>query len=192
MKSLRLFAFSLGLTLGTQLFAATLNDVELPDQVTLLDSGPSLTLNGVALRQTYMIVDTYVGGLYLQTPAQNEQVIFEAGEQRRMLFHVLLKKVTASKIARALKDALVVNLAKPDQQRLEPEINQFLAMFEGKLHKGDEVSIDYIPDLGTRVIIAGQSKGIIPGKEFADALLAIWIGKNPVEDSFKQHVLGLN
>ncbi len=192
MLMVRLMTLTLLLISSFSTMGKEIHDVQLPDQVKLDANGPTLTLNGASLRQTYMVVDTYVGGLYLQTPAQDETEIFNANEQRRMLFHVLLRKVTASKIARALKDALVVNLPRESQKRLEPEINQFLAMFQGKLRKGDEVSIDYVPELGTRVTIVGENTGIIPGKEFADAMLAIWIGNNPVGESFKREMLGMN
>lgn len=154
------------------------------------ESTPVLSLNGASLRKTFMIVDTYVGGLYLENPSHDERQILESDEYKRMLFHVLLRKVTARKVARALKDALVLNISKEEQTKLEPSIDQFLSMFEGKLMRGDEVNIDYIPGTGTRVTIDGVEKGVIPGKQFADALLSVWVGENPVGSSFKQEILG--
>ncbi|UZE97608.1 chalcone isomerase family protein [Alkalimarinus alittae] len=170
--------------------ARSISDVKLEEIIKVDASDAELSLNGAALRKTYMVINTYVGGLYLENPSHDENQILESDEHRRMLFHVLLRKVTARKIAQALKDALVLNISVEEQKELEPNINQFIAMFEGKLKRGDEVNIDYIPGKGTHVIIGGTDKGIVPGKQFADALLSVWVGENPVGSGFKQDILG--
>ena len=170
--------------------ARNISDVKLDEIIKVNETAPELRLNGAALRKTYMVIDTYVGGLYLENKSHNGEDILERDEHRRMLFHVLLRKVSARKVAQALKDALVINISKEEQERLEPNINQFLSMFKGRLQHGDEVSIDYIPGSGTQVIIGGVSKGVVPGKQFADALLSVWVGDNPVGSSFKQDILG--
>ncbi|PID41757.1 MAG: hypothetical protein CSB48_13395 [Proteobacteria bacterium] len=171
--------------------ARTISDIDLAEEIRMDAGGPALNLNGAALRRTHMIIRTYVGGLYLENPTSNETRIIESDQHKRMLFHVLLKRVTARKIARALREALVVNITREEQARLEPQIKQFLSIFKGKLHKNDEVSIDYIPGLGTKVSIAGVEKGVIPGKRFSDALLSMWVGNEPVSDSFKNNILGI-
>ena len=170
--------------------ARSINDVKLEEIIKVDDTNTELSLNGASLRKTYMVINTYVGGLYLENPSHDENQILESDEHRRMLFHVLLRKVTARKIAQALKDALVLNINREEQELLEPNINQFLSMFDGKLMRGDEVNIDYIPGEGTRVIIGGDNKGTVPGKQFADALLSVWIGENPAGSGFKQDILG--
>ncbi len=170
--------------------ARSISDVNLEEIIKVGNSGTELSLNGASLRKTYMVINTYVGGLYLETPSHDENQILESDEHRRMLFHVLLRKVTARKVAQALKDALVLNISREEQETLGPNINQFLSMFDGKLKRGDEVNIDYIPGAGTRVTIDGDDKGIVPGKRFADALLSVWVGENPVGSNFKQDILG--
>ena len=170
--------------------ARSISDVKLEEIIRVDNSGAELSLNGASLRKTYMVINTYVGGLYLENPSHDENQILESDEHRRMLFHVLLRKVTARKVAQALKDALVLNISREEQEALEPNINQFLSMFDGKLKRGDEVNIDYIPGEGTRVIIGGNDKGTVPGKQFADALLSVWVGENPVGSDFKQDILG--
>ncbi|ARU56619.1 hypothetical protein OLMES_2568 [Oleiphilus messinensis] len=188
-------AFSILLTLmlvPTLAQSRTIGDVELQEEVQVGSNGPVLSLNGASLRRTYMIVKTYVGGLYLEHPTHNEEQIITSDEYKRMMFHVLLNRVTARKVARALKEALVVNLSRDQHTTLEPDIDKFLDMFDGKLHRSDEVNIDYIPGTGTQVTIAGEVKGVIPGKAFSDALLSVWVGREPVSDSFKSDILGIN
>ena len=38
--------------------------------------------------------------------------------------------------------------------------------------------------------VAGVVKGFIPGKDFYDAMLQVWIGKSPVTRAFKDQILG--
>lgn len=56
---------------------------------------------------------------------------------------------------------------------------------------GMELVFTYTPGTGTAVTVAGQTKGTIPGKAFADALLACWIGPKPGPgEDFKKALLG--
>jgi hypothetical protein len=56
---------------------------------------------------------------------------------------------------------------------------------------GEVFQFTYVPGAGTAVEVAGQAKGTVPGKAFADALLACWIGPKPGPGTeFKQALLG--
>jgi hypothetical protein len=53
------------------------------------------------------------------------------------------------------------------------------------------MSYTYIPGTGTQVVIAGQEKGTVGGREFSDALLRCWIGPKPGPgQGFKKDLLG--
>jgi hypothetical protein len=39
------------------------------------------------------------------------------------------------------------------------------------------------------VTIAKQEKGVVPGKDFNDALLRIWLGEKPVTKGLKEKLL---
>ena len=59
------------------------------------------------------------------------------------------------------------------------------------IKKDERLTITYLPGTGTTINIAGTDKGTIAGKEFADALLACWIGPKPGPgDGFKKNLLG--
>lgn len=72
--------------------------------------------------------------------------------------------------------------------KLQDKIDQFNAMFDD-VKKGDIIVLDFIPDQGTMVTIAKQEKGVIPGKDFNDALLRIWLGEKPVNKGLKEKLL---
>lgn len=173
------------------LHAALISDVEVADSISVENGQAELVLNGAALRKKYLIVDVYIGGLYLETPSQDPATIIRADTHKRMMFHVLLKRVSARKVANALNEALVINISKEEHQVLKPQIDQFLSLFDDiRLHKGDEVTIDYIPGTGTLVHIPGREDAVLDGKDFYDALLKVWIGPQPVSKDFKQQMLG--
>jgi hypothetical protein len=48
-----------------------------------------------------------------------------------------------------------------------------------------------VPGEGTTVEVGGKTKGSLPGKATADAILATWIGPDPAPGAdFKKAVLG--
>ena len=56
--------------------------------------------------------------------------------------------------------------------------------------EGDTIHLDYLPGTGTVVTVAGEKKGVVDSKEFADALFAIWLGEKPVTAELKKSLLG--
>lgn len=179
-------------TLSLSSHAYTVSDVELSEVVPATAERPELSLNGASLRELYLLVETYVGALYLENPSTDPKEITESESHKRMVFHVMLKKVGARRIANALQEALVVNLTEEEHKELTPKLDQMLSHFNGKMHAGEEAIFDYIPGVGTRITINGDVKGTITGKKYFQAMLSIWVGENPVGRSFKEDILGLN
>ena len=167
-------------------------DINLSEVVPATAERPELHLNGASLRELYLLIETYVGALYLEHPSTDAQAILNSESHKRMVFHVMMKKVGARRIANALQEALVMNVTKEEHKELSEEIQQMLSYFNGKMHRGEESFFDYIPGKGTQVTVNDEVKGVIPGKKFFRALLSIWIGENPVGRSFKDGILGLN
>jgi len=172
--------------------AYTVADVELSEVVPATAKRPELRLNGASLRELYLLIETYVGALYLEDKSTDDKAILESETHKRMVFHVMMKKVGARRIANALQEALVMNITKEQHKGLHDDIEQMLSFFNGKLHRGEESIFDYIPGVGTQVTVNNEVKGTIKGKAFFKALLSIWIGENPVGRSFKNDILGLN
>lgn len=150
---------------------------------------PELILNGAAVRNYYYMIDTYVGLMYLQRPSSlaNEVIVDEG--HKRMVYHILMKRVSGRRIAKALYEALQLNVSHEEAIALEDRLNQLVKMFDTKMVRGDSGIVDYIPGVGTRVTIKNEVKGVIPGKDFYDALLKIWIGEQPVSNAFKEDIL---
>lgn len=189
----RVFAFLLySLVCIHYVQAYEVADVQLAEVVPATAERPELKLNGAALRELYLLIKSYVGSLYLEQTSSDTDYILNSESHKRMVFHVMMKKVGARRIANALQEALVVNLSKKEHNELADELDQMLSYFDGNMHAGEEAIFDYLPGKGTRITINGDVKGIIPGRDYFRAMLAIWVGENPVGHAFKEEILGVN
>lgn len=165
-------------------------NIDLSDEIAATNDTPSLKLNGAALRELYLLIETYVGALYLESPSNDPQIIINSQQHKRMEFHVLMKKVSARRLSNALHEALLLNISKQEHKQLQPAIDTMLSFFEGNLRSGDKVVFQYLPGQGTQVQIGNVLKGTIAGKDFYSAMLKIWVGESPVSRDFKEQILG--
>ena len=147
--------------------------------VTLRDSqfvGTDMVLlNGIALREKFF-VDVYVAGLYLKEKSTDPATILAKDNPRLMTMH-FVHDVEAKKINDAWMEGLKDNV-NPITPELMAKFDQ-LAFMMDDIKDGEAMSFSYQPDKGTTVMVKGLNKGTIPGKDFADAILATWIGPNP-------------
>lgn len=159
--------------------------VTLPDTVQVGDD--TLVLNGIALREKF-VFDVYVAGLYLKEKSSNPEVILQQDAPRMMVMH-FVRDVDAKAINEAWLEGLEANVQDVTPQ-LREKFGQLAAMMTD-IKDGQEMGFTYAPATGTDVMVAGQPRGGIPGKDFADAILATWIGPKPGPGkSFKKHILG--
>lgn len=165
--------------------AGELAGVTMPESVDV--SGARLMLNGMALRKV-VFIKVYVGGLYLPRPVGDAAEVFADDGPRRMVLS-FLRGVDADDLSGAWMDGLEANTpdASPDVRgRFET-----LCSWMRDVGEGDEMVVTYTPAGGTEVSVRGQVLGSLPGKAFADALFACWIGPDPGPGkSFRKGLLG--
>jgi len=171
--------------------ALTIDGYEIPQVIPATSDHAELKLNGASMRVVYGVVDSYIGKLYLEHPVTDEKALVEADEFKRMTFQVVMKRISGRRMAKAMYDALQLNLSAEEAANLEARLQNMVDMFEGSLRQGQEGYIEWVPGVGSRIVIKGELKGIIPGKDLNDAILNIWVGDNPVGATFKRQVLGL-
>lgn len=58
--------------------------------------------------------------------------------------------------------------------------------------EGDQYTILFIPGEGTKLLLNGVTRGVVPGDEFGRAYLGIWLSKTSVGESFTNTLLGLS
>ena len=103
--------------------------------------------------------------------------------------HFLHDEVSQEKLVDAWNEGFKKNQSEKSMKTLGPRIEQFNKLFQ-TVHKGDVITLDYIPDDGTTVRINGTEKGKVPGADFNRALLEVWLGKEPVDSDLKRALLG--
>jgi hypothetical protein len=171
--------------------ALTIDGYDIPQIIPATSEHAELRLNGAAMRILYGVVDTYIGKLYVENPTTDAEALIAADEYKRMVYKVVLKRVSGRRIAKAMYDALQLNVTREEAVRLEKRLQLLVTLFDSSLKKGEESYLEWVPSQGSRIVLNGKVKGMIPGKDFYDAILKIWIGDNPVGSIFKRQVLGL-
>ena len=171
--------------------ALMIDGYEIPQIIPATSDHAELRLNGASMRILYGVVDTYIGKLYVENPTTDPDALIAADEYKRMVYKVVLKRVSGRRIAKAMYDALQLNVTQDEAIQLEERLDQLVTMFDSSLKKGEESYLEWVPSEGSRIVLNGTVKGVIPGKDFYDAILKIWIGDNPVGGTFKRQVLGL-
>jgi hypothetical protein len=185
---MRFLIFCLSLLVGCNAFAKEIAGVTFAETVTA-ENGVVLKLNGAGIR-TKFFMDIYLAELYLEQPGATQEEIIGNPGQKRMVMHVLYKEIPQDKLVEGWNEGFAGNTPEDALGGLKDRIGTFNAMFEN-VTKDQQIVFDYLPDEGTRVSIAGVAKGVIPGKDFNDALLSIWLGDKPVTKSLKKDLLGL-
>lgn len=160
--------------------------VSVPESIKTED-GITLTLNGAGIR-TKVFFDIYIAQLYLEQPAADTKDVLAADSHKSMVMHFLYKNVEKAKLIEAWNEGFLGNNSPEQLAELKGRIDQFNAMFSDA-KKGDVIALDYTPGVGTKVTIAGVEKGVIPGKDFNDALLSIWLGESPISKDLKAKLL---
>lgn len=188
MNILKLF-LSVSLLISAAAHSRVIAETEFSELLPQTAEQPELHLNGASIRSYYYLVDTYVGLLYMENPSNNAEAIINDDGYKRIIYHVLMNRVSGRRIATAMYESLQLNVSSDEAVVLEDRLNQLVKMFDSKMKRGDEGYVDYLPGVGTRVVIKGEVKGILPGKDLYDALLKIWIGENPVSRHFKEEIL---
>ena len=165
--------------------AGTLAGVTLPDNAQV--AGKELVLNGLGLRKKF-VVKVYVGGLYLPQKQRDARNVLSIDQPRQMVMHFLYD-VSKEQMCEAWNEGLEANTPGAGAD-VESAFATLCGWMED-LPKGNRLVMTYVPGEGTRVEVNGKTKGTLPGKPVADAILATWIGPKPGPgDDFKKALLG--
>ena len=168
--------------------ARQLDDVTLPDNVTLDGTDVALQLNGMGYR-TKFVFKVYVGALYTESKVKSRDAVQALSGPKRVVMHMVYDEVSKEKMADAWNEGFEENNSDAQLDKLKARLETFIAYFPD-LKEGDVVLLDYIPGKGTRVTINGDVKGEIEGADFYTALLDVWLGEEPADDELKEAMLG--
>jgi hypothetical protein len=163
--------------------------VRYPTSVSLGTS--SLALNGAGTRYRF-VIQVYTAGLYLTGKADTPEAVLAAPGAKRLAV-TMLRDIDANELGRLFTRGLQDNASKEEFSKSIPGTLRLAEIFSArrKLLKGDSFSIDYVPGVGTTIVINGKAAGEpIAEPEFFKALVRIWLGPNPADDALKEALLG--
>jgi Chalcone isomerase-like len=150
-----------------------------------------LVLNGAGLRRK-VFFRIYVAGLYLtEKRTSPADVLALPGPKRASI--TLMRSVPARELADALKAGIRENSSPQEHQAVKGRVDELAANLAAmrQCKKGDVIMVDWLPDVGTLVVLNGEVKGNpIPGYDVYSALLRVWLGDRPSSASLKKALLG--
>jgi hypothetical protein len=164
--------------------AAEFDGVQLPD--TIEAGGKTLTLNGFGRRTySFLRIHVYVASLYLERLSSNPEQIIRSPETKLLTVR-FERSVSAEDARKAWRDGLANNCQAPCH--LEPEdVEKFLAEVPA-MREGDVFSLLFT-QRGATVTVGGQQIGTVSKPEFAEAMLATFLGPRPASPQLKQQLL---
>jgi len=175
-----------GMAISTQ--AAEVAGVKLDETITL--DNTQLKLNGAGIRYK-AIFKVYVAGLYLQEKKSTVPDVLAAHGPRRVTI-VMLRDLSNEDFGRGFMQGIQQNTEKAEKAKLTSQFLRFGELFASvpELKKGDVMTNDWIPGVGTVVSLNGKKMGEpYPDIAFYNALLRIWLGEKPVDSGLKKAML---
>jgi len=172
-----------------QTHAKEVAGVDLEEVARMSVANTELILNGAAVRKEAQHA-VYVGGLYLTNQSSSLEEIIADPNPKRFLFYCSTSKISAKRLIRAWKQGFNINYSGEELEELKPLIAEFTKVWQNGLTSGDEVWVDYIPEVGTRITLNGKVVSEIQGKEFYTAFLKTWLGSHPFNAKVKRNLLG--
>jgi len=178
-------ALAVAFALAMPALAGELEGVQMPD--TLDVAGKQLKLNGMGLRKKFFF-NVYVAGLYVESPSKDPAALVQADEVKRVKMS-MLRDLSRDQIAEAIREGFEKN-NKAQLPQLKARLENFIAQMPTAVKKGDVLELTYLPGKGTEVTAKSGEATHIEGKDFADALFSVWLGKFPVDEDLKRGMLG--
>jgi hypothetical protein len=166
--------------------ALEVGGVMIPDTATV--AGQQLGLNGAGLRKKFF-VKVYAAGLYLPEKTTDAKKVINMPGPKRVTMQFIYDGVEAGKITKGWTEGFEKNSTAEQLNRLQSRLDAFNAFFED-MREGDRIIIDYLPESGTQVTVKGKLKGEVPGEDFMQALLRVWLGEEPADEGLREGMLG--
>ncbi len=166
--------------------AVEFKGVAFPDELSI--GGTKCLLNGIGVRKKFFI-SVYYGAFYSKAKVSDAETAIRSDQPKGIVIHVVYKQVDPEKWTEGWKEGFSKNVPQPSET-LKKKIDTFIQYFTDPVKRGEEVRLLYEPGIGTRVIIRGVEKGVVPGTDFMEALWKIYFGPHPASESLKEAMLG--
>lgn len=184
-------AVSVALSLATTAFALDVAGIKVDERLKLANQ--DLVLNGAGIRYAAAgFVRVYVAALYLPQKKNTSNDIGALKGPKRMQLSVM-REINSNDFSKALLSGMRANLSSAEQQKHFESLLKLGQIFGQvpTLKKGESITIDSVPGTGTVILVNNKRVGeVFQDDTFFQALLQIWIGPKPIDESLKPVLLG--
>ncbi|MGI2103738.1 chalcone isomerase family protein [Shewanella frigidimarina] len=184
MKVLASIGLSLSLMMPMLAQASMIADVDVAEQMTVVEQ--PLILNGAGVRSKFFM-DLYVGSLYLPTKAHTLEDVL-AQPIAVIQLTITSGMITSNKMRDAITDGFEA-ATDNDTHSITKDIEHFTQLFADEIVEGDQFTFVTQKGKGVSSIKNGIAQGDIAGEAFRQALLKIWLGEEPAQQSLRQAML---
>jgi len=146
-----------------------------------------MELKGAATLRYLRFIKAYTGAFYLQEGIHGNDALQDVPKRLVLEYRYA---ISAEDFAKATTEIIRKNVNESTFQRIESKIRELNNMYRS-VKPSDRYSLNYSPEQGTELALNGVSLGVIPGADFAYAVFSIWIGNAPIDESFRDRLLGI-
>lgn len=153
--------------------------------------GSRLQLNGAGIRYK-AVFKVYTAGLYLGGKAATTEAVLAAPGAKRMHI-VMLRDIDGNELGKLFTRGMQDNAPREEFSKSIAGTIRMSEIFSQrkKLTAGENFSVDWVPGVGTTVLINGKVAGEpIKEAEFFSAMMKIWLGNSPADGQLKDALLG--
>ena len=181
---------SIALPLAARADVTEVGGVKFENAVTV--GNTKIPLNGAGVRYK-AVFKVYAAALYLPTKTTTTESVLDANGPRRMHI-VMLREIDANELGKLFTKGMEQNASREEFSKVIPGVIKMGEIFSQrrKLAAGEYFTIDYVPGTGSTISVLGKpASEPIKEPEFFNALMKIWLGKNPADAQLKEALLGL-
>lgn len=165
--------------------AQEVNGVRFAERLTLDEV--DLHLRGTDVLTWAMLFDVYAGAFYLP---QGHPGAAWAEPVAKHLELSYFREIPGPDFVSSSDKLLRQNLTLDEYQAVETRLQTLYSLFRD-VTPGDRYSLSFIPGRGTELRLNNALLGTIPGEDFARAYFGLWLGEQPIRESFRDRLLGL-
>jgi hypothetical protein len=127
----------------------------------------------------------HVVALYLELPTQDAQAAIKTDQDKHIVIS-MLRNISREQFVQAVEASIMRN-SSTDMPILRARLDLLENGFPAP-KKGNVLSFTYLHGVGTLMRGPGQEM-TIPGKDFTDALLSVWLGPTPIGGALERQLL---
>jgi hypothetical protein len=166
--------------------AIEIQGVNIPQSISV--DQQELILNGAGVRSKFFI-KLYVGGLYLKQKGSDPQKIIQADEPMAIRLHIISSMITSERMEDATREGFI-NSTKGNTGAIKERVDEFVSVFKEKINENDIFDLIYTPGRGTEIHKNNETRAVIEGLDFKQALFGIWLCDKPAQKELKKKMLG--